>query len=396
MKIKNDLIEQCYKKSIDLLKNNSTKYGILASSKSVKATQRNYLSVFGRDASICLLGMVASKDKELIKTAKKSLLTLVKYQALNGQIPNYVKPEAGYIDFYYTGCIDATLWWLIAVQYFDKNVKQKTKLKESLADNIEKAVHWLECHEHQKFFLVYQNEASDWADIMPRSGYVLYSNALWYEVKKLYNLKNKDKTKKFFNYFFDPNSVIPKSLLKKDRRLDQFNKYIKRSKKESLYISYLDFARTGYDEDVLGNLLACLTDLAGKKKTKQIADILIKKKSSALYPVRASITNIEPNSKEWRAYMERYELNMPDQYHNGGIWPFIGGFWCIILSHAGLEQRAREELHKLAYVNSINKWQFNEWFHGKNGKAMGMHGQSWNAAMFIMAYQFLKRKRLIM
>ena len=30
--------------------------------------------------------------------------------------------------------------------------------------------------EHQRFFLLQQNEASDWADIMPRSGFVLYTN----------------------------------------------------------------------------------------------------------------------------------------------------------------------------------------------------------------------------
>ena len=42
--------------------------------------------------------------------------------------------------------------------------------------------------EHQRFFLLQQNEATDWADIMPRSGFVLYSNALWYLVKRLYAL----------------------------------------------------------------------------------------------------------------------------------------------------------------------------------------------------------------
>ena len=42
--------------------------------------------------------------------------------------------------------------------------------------SIERAIHWLLAQEHQRFFLLQQNEASDWADIMPRSGYVLYTN----------------------------------------------------------------------------------------------------------------------------------------------------------------------------------------------------------------------------
>ena len=44
--------------------------------------------------------------------------------------------------------------------------------------------------EHQRFFLLQQNEASDWADIMPRSGFVLYTNALWYCVKRLYGIEH--------------------------------------------------------------------------------------------------------------------------------------------------------------------------------------------------------------
>ena len=55
-----------------------------------------------------------------------------------------------------------------------------------LAPNVAKAIQWLEAQEHQRFFLLQQNEASDWADIMPRSGFVLYTNALWYCVKQLY------------------------------------------------------------------------------------------------------------------------------------------------------------------------------------------------------------------
>ncbi len=60
-----------YQKSINLLINNSTRYGLLASGKSSIALARNYLSIFGRDACICSLGMILSKNKKLINTAKK-------------------------------------------------------------------------------------------------------------------------------------------------------------------------------------------------------------------------------------------------------------------------------------------------------------------------------------
>ena len=80
---------------------------------------------------------------------------------------------------------------------FDAHV-HGAQLHQELQSNISKALHWLSCQEHPMLCLIQQNEASDWADIMPRSGFVLYSNALWYCVKKLYALDQLDETKKLF------------------------------------------------------------------------------------------------------------------------------------------------------------------------------------------------------
>jgi glycogen debranching enzyme len=117
-----DLIDQCYQRSVALLKKNSHSGGVIAAARTAKSVDRNYASIFGRDAAICSLGMVASGDRELIRHAKKGLLTLAAYQAPNGQIPKYVKPEKREADFWYSGCIDATLWWLYAVDHFDRAV----------------------------------------------------------------------------------------------------------------------------------------------------------------------------------------------------------------------------------------------------------------------------------
>ena len=91
---------------------------------------------------------------------------------------------------------------------------------------------------------------------------------------------------------------------------------------------------------------------------------------------------------QWRSYMGHLNLNNPEHYHNGGIWPYIGGFWVILLSITD-EKFAQEELVNLAKLNKKNNWQFNEWFDGKNGRAMGMSEQSWNAAMFLMTHKTL-------
>ncbi|MEK7203001.1 MAG: glycoside hydrolase 100 family protein [Patescibacteria group bacterium] len=387
-----NIIEICYKKSIDLLLNNSSNYGILASSKSKKAKQRNYLSIFGRDASICSLGMVASKNLKLIAIAEKSLKNLAAYQADNGQIPNYVKPKTKTVDFWYLGCIDATLWWLIAIKFFDKYSAKKSLLKNQFKQNITKAIFWLEAQEHQKFYLLQQNEASDWADIMPRSGYALYSNALWFWVKKLYKLKTINKTKENFNFLFYPWQKIPLSYFKENNRAKTLIKYIKNNNKLPYYFSFVNYLIGGKDADVYANLLACLLDLPDKKLKSKIINFCEKEKNNSSFPIKACFYPIKENDKLWRPYMLIHKQNYPEQYHNGGIWPFIGCFWPMLLYKNNDQDKAWQELEKIAQANKLNNWEFNEWMHGKTGKPMGMVGQSWNASMFILAYHYLNNK----
>ncbi|MBL8484241.1 MAG: hypothetical protein JNJ60_18740, partial [Rhodocyclaceae bacterium] len=81
----------------------------------------------------------------------------------------------------------------------------------------------------------------------------------------------------------------------------------------------------------------------------------------------------------------RHRQNVAHCYHNGGIWPFVGGFWVLALLAAGRRAQAETVLESLARANAVGGWQFNEWFHGRSGTAEGMPRQSWNAAMFLLA-----------
>jgi len=382
-----DYIEECYKESINLLKENSDKFGILASAPSKAAKDRNYLSIFGRDASICSMGMVASGDKSLKVSARRSLESLAKYQASNGQIPFWVKPAKQQSDFYYLGCIDSTLWWLIAMKFYDKNTGEK--LSQKFAKQIKVAINWLECQEHQKFFLLEQNEASDWADLMPRSGFVLYSNSLWYLVKKLYKLKNLNQTKEYFNYIFDANKKLPARLVKENSHLKTLKSFVKADKNNPTYLSFVNYSYAGYEVDIFGNILACSAGLASDKKRQAIVEYFIKNKANQPWPIKTVLKPIKQGDKLWKGYMDKHNaINRPGQYHNGAIWPFIGGFWLMLLSMSN-QKLARLELLKLAQLNKQGNWAFREWFNGQNGRPGGMVRQSWNAATYILAYQNL-------
>ncbi len=387
-----NIISQCDDRAVELLLKNSSKFGVLASSPSPKAIKRNYLSIFGRDASISTLGMVVSGNKKLVSVARKSIVTLGRFQADDGQIPNFVKPEEGRADFWYTGCIDATLWWLIAIKYYDKYSKDKNKLEKVLKKKIDKATFWLRCQEHNNFFLLQQGEVSDWADIMPRSGFVLYSNALWYWVKTMYRLPKIKETKIFFNYLFNPNNKIPKSFAKKHPRFGRLVSYFEKCKKNDYYLSYVNRSFWGKEVDVFGNLLAIISGLTSDKQAKDIIKKLLKEKVNLPHPIKVELRPIKKNSKQWRDYMNEDTTNLPNLYHNGGIWPFVGGFWIWALDKTGNKKIASTELERLAVLNAKGNWQFNEWFHGKTGRPMGMPGQTWNAAMFLFASDLSGKK----
>jgi glycogen debranching enzyme len=386
--ISNDsLITECFEHSIQLLKNNTGPHGINAASRSKKAEGRNYASIFGRDAAICSLGMVVSGNTELIRSARRSLFTLAKYQAPNGQIPKFVNPEKEEVDFWYSGCIDATLWWLIAVDFYDRSFPDK-KIKKRLDKKIELSLYWLRCQEHQGLYLLQQNEASDWADIMPRSGFVLYSNALWYYVKKIYQIKNLKKTRHYFRYIFSPfDKTVPEN-----RRARVLAHYIKKNEKPNIfYLSFVNLSFWGTELDVYGNILSMIFGLSPLSKSGRRVEEMVRLKVNEPWPVKAVHSPIHRNSPLWRSYMDRYKQNYPYQYHNGGIWPYVAGFWVLLLYRLKKMRFAWSELQRYAEVNKVNNWEFNEWFHGKTGKPMGMAGQSWNASMFLLARHCLKK-----
>jgi glycogen debranching enzyme len=375
------LLETCHMRSIELLRQNLTPGGVLAASPGPRASKRGYTAIFGRDAAVCAIGMALSGDKELVRAAPAGLHTLAEHQAPNGQIAKFVDLHKQEADFWYLGCIDSTLWWLVALAFLDRH-SRAGGLRRQYAKRIKLAIQWLLAQEHQRFFLLQQNEASDWADIMPRSGFVLYTNALWYFVKRLYGIAHAPETHENFNGLFHPFSAG----IAEYRRARLLNHYVlQRARDRDLYLSFVNFSFFGEEGDVFGNVLAVLLGLADARASRRTLDALTEAHVNDPYPVRAVTRPIKQSSSLWRAYMARHRQNHVWQYHNGGIWPMVGGFWIGALVAAGRARQAKAELEKLARACALRDWAFTEWLHGKTLAPRGMPGQSWNAAAFLMA-----------
>jgi hypothetical protein len=250
------------------------------------------------------------------------------------------------------------------------------------------ALQWLAAQEHQRFFLLQQNEASDWADIMPRSGFVLYTNALWYRVKRLFELPNLAATRANFNGLFHPFSTG----LAEYRRARLLNDYVlKRARNRDLYLSFVNFSFFGDEGDVFGNVLAVLCGALDANARRRTIDALLASGVHEPYPVRAVVRPIRKQSALWRPYMARHRQNSAWQYHNGGVWPMVGGFWVTALARCGRQRLARAELVKLARACALDDWAFAEWLHGRTSAPRGMQEQSWNAAAYLLAEHAVAR-----
>jgi len=375
------LIEECRERSIELLRRNASPAGVLAASTGSRAERRGYTAIFGRDAAICAIGMVLSGDAALRGAAVDGLATLARHQAPNGQIPKFVDVHRREADFWYLGCIDATLWWLIAIAFLDR-ARAPAGLRRHYRRETERALGWLAAQEHQRLFLLQQNEASDWADIMPRSGFVLYSNALWSYTQHLYAMPGAAATRASCNGLFHPFSAG----LAEYRRAHLLADYALRgARRRGLYLSFVNFSFFGDEGDVFGNLLAILLGIADPAARERTLRALIAAGVDSPYPVRAVVHPIRPRDTLWRAYMARHRQNFSWQYHNGGIWPLLGGFWVMALVECGRLAPARQALLQLARSCALGRWRFTEWFHGRTLAPAGMPGQSWSAAAYLLA-----------
>ncbi|MEM4327047.1 MAG: glycoside hydrolase 100 family protein, partial [Candidatus Diapherotrites archaeon] len=148
--------------------------------------------------------------------------------------------------------------------------------------------------------------------------------------------------------------------------------------------------------DSLGNLLAIVFGIADKEKSTQIISFIKEKKVDRPYPLRAIFPPIKKGSNDWKDYFDSSLAGQPNQYLNGGIWPFIGGFYVAALEELKMHEEAIRELELLVEANRIGQkeeWEFNEWINPVNGLPQGGFHQAWSAGSYLLAFECVKNKK---
>lgn len=407
-----DYLRTAYCKALEALRRNITPLGFSACSLNDNVTvgvAENYRSVWARDGAICVQGTLSVDAPDVRQCQIATLRTLLDATTPNGQVPANVRIDSGVPDYSGLGnicSIDSGLWTVIAFSEFVRTTRNMDLLRE-YQGTLHRIMSWLDAHDANHDFLLEIPEASDWTDLFGRSYNVLYDEVLWYHANFCYGrlLEQQGKHRRAGEYFRRARMIRaailrqfwPSSHLHDEDSILNFAE-LQYSLGETQYllaqVTPFDF---NWRCDIYGNILACLFNVLDIERARGAFRFMWGVGINTPYPVANLYPAVTPGDRDWRSYYTVNLLNLPQHYHNGGIWPFIGAQWVRFINRLGMRDIALHELIKVAQLNQLgvlHDWEFNEWAHGTTGHPMGKAFQAWSASEFVSACNTLRIDRL--
>ena len=373
------IIEEGYIHAIKILKTCSRPVGFFAS-----GLPGGYEALWARDSMTTSLGAMLC-GKKFTPTILKSFQTLSKNQSKLGQIPNCVgdfnSDRQSDVTF---NTIDSTLWYIITL-YSYAHTNRDSSIIKKYKKNIDRAFTWLRYQDPNEDTLLVQQPTMDWQDAFPHKyGRVINTMALYYQALTLSGEKKlAEHIKKVVN------GKIEKYLSLYDGSLGYYLPWV--------WKNHDGDREEGQWFDALGNLLAISTGLATPEIADQILAYIEKEGVHKPFPCKCIYPPIRKGDKEWHSYFSKCDSKDLYQYSNGGIWPFIGGWYVIALIKNQQFVKAEKMLENLAQAVKCGKemeWEFNEWLDGVTGEPKGSPYQAWSAGAYILAYECVKRKKI--
>ncbi len=397
------LLQLGYQKAIEALRRNITAKGFSACSladNESHGTDVNYRAVWARDGAKTITWTLDLDDNDITACQAQTLRTILKHQAPAGQLPAHVhidndQPEYGGVGGITS--IDSALWIIIATWRYCHHTKDLSIIDEH-ADTLQRAMDWLSSLDANNCGMLEIPEAGDWTDLFARSYHVLYDEVLWHRCLICYShilrqLGEEERAEDYEKWAAHVGKVVlksfwPSTALDETEGGPSFSDVQFAMGDARYLVAQISPFNYSWRCDVYGNLLAYLTNLVDKNKAMMTFRFLWGVGVNDPGPVKNAYPPIHAGDPEWKDYFTVNLLNLPDHYHNGGIWPFIGGLWVRYIHKLGMGDLARRELVNLARLCSqgvSQEWEFNEWHHGVTGRPMGKAFQAWSAASFIKA-----------
>jgi glycogen debranching enzyme len=387
-------LDAAYRAAIESLRRCCCQWGLNASGRPVGHHQ-----IWARDSMIALLGARFVEDGEIQEALQLNVSLLKDHRGPHGAIPNNV--ASGTLLPNFRAYADGGLWWIVG-----------STLLAPDADVVREVLRWYEYQDVDQSGLLSMQEASDWQDLFCTRGKGLYLNCLYVmtlrcaaglfigdEADRLRRHAGlvADRINTYFWYLGDgymqrhmsqtysTAGVPSQDSMGRPREMPEKRYLIG----ERYYLPYLGFRSSGEWFDSFGNILAILAGVADEGQSGIILDF-ISRYSLDIWPLRSLTPVVRPGDADWRNYYG--SLNAPHHYHNGGVWPFLGGFYVAALVKAGRLETAELALRGLAQLNQCG--QFNEWHHGETGAPMGAQDQAWSAGMYLFAYECVRHGRV--
>ena len=342
-----------------------------------------YPEPYTRDLMLSALGIAVSGNQKLMDGLRKVLETLAKNQSMRGHIPSLVHDKED------RGSSDTTPLFLLAAGIYRNVTGDKDFLKEA----VQKALTWMEYQSPSDRFLIAQQPTSDWRDEQWVTGYGLYVNTIAYSCLRILGLNDRaEGMRNDMGRFTITGGVLHRHV--HEGLLVKHKPY---------YAMWSYKVHSSERFDLLGNSLAILSGIAAHTRAEEMVswiedecDELIKKGELVIHLPPNFFPYIRPEDPDW---MPRYlQFNMPGEYHNGGIWPFICGIYIAALVAAKKFKLAEVKLVELTRVIKIHidqelDYGFNEWFKAQDGKPMGQEWQTWSAALYLYAVHCVKERQ---
>ncbi|MBK9715153.1 MAG: glycogen debranching protein [Kouleothrix sp.] len=399
------LLDEARSRALDVLRRCATPHGFRAS-----GLAAGYPQIWARDNGVIFLGAVATGEPQLAAAARAALETLGANQSSRGLIPLNVNPDTGYVSTENAGAVDSNLWYILGHLLYYRTTGDDNFLARHWPQ-IDRAMMWLEYQDMNECGLLEIPEAGDWMDLMAVRYNTLYDNVLYYAAALAHQelVRHLPPGTPAHQLAIDASGIHERinSLMWIDRCwvAEHFATHLERLKSFRLewymlyhnigtissrpfYLPWVAFREYGDWCDSLGNLLAILTGVADWHHSEHILRYMHQVGMQEPFPTKAIHPPIYPGETNWREYYRSRNLNLPHQYHNGGIWPMIGGFHVAALVRHRWHAEAERTLVGLALANRQGieqPWEFNEWMHGASGHPMGYAQQAWSAAMYLYA-----------
>lgn len=344
-----------------------------------------YPEPYTRDQMIASLGVLVSGDDGLIDALRRTLETLAETQTSLGHVSSLAHDP---ID---VGASDTTPLFLMGLALFRKVTGEDGFLSAAS----EKALNWMAYQSPGDQVIVAQLPTSDWRDEQWVLGFGLFVNTVVYTYLRLYGCgEQATRLLSMMRRFLPPvDSADHQS----------HNGKIARNRPYYPLWAYKIYSSDRFD--LLGNSLAILSGIASPDRAKAIVswvedecDAMRKRGELAVDLPPNLFPFIQPTDHDWRP---RYaDFNRPGDYHNGGIWPFVCGFYVVAVLAAGLEELAERKLAALTELVRPSQdrglaFGFNEWIRAQDGTPQGNDWQTWSASMYLYAATCVERKQVI-